>query len=159
MIWISHRGNINGKFESYENEPNYIDNAISEGYDVEIDVWYKDGILWLGHDTPQYSFHKDMTWFKDRIHKLMIHCKNPEAASFFYFENQKFVKEGHPGYHYFCHETDTIALTSKGYMLGYPGKQPMEGTIAMMPEYYDDDISDCIGVCSDDIAKYREVYG
>ncbi len=25
MILISHRGNTNGKFESYENEPTYID--------------------------------------------------------------------------------------------------------------------------------------
>ena len=42
MILISHRGNINGKFKSWENEPTYIDKAISEGYDVEVDVWYKD---------------------------------------------------------------------------------------------------------------------
>jgi len=30
MVLISHRGNTNGKFESYENEPMYIDKAISE---------------------------------------------------------------------------------------------------------------------------------
>ena len=52
MKWISHRGNIRGRMESYENEPMYIDEAISQGYYVEIDVWYKDGILWLGHDYP-----------------------------------------------------------------------------------------------------------
>jgi len=55
MILISHRGNINGKFESYENEPTYIDLALSKGYDVEIDVWYVDGLLYLGHDKPQYG--------------------------------------------------------------------------------------------------------
>jgi len=38
MILISHRGNINGRLESYENAPNYIDSAISKGYDVEIDI-------------------------------------------------------------------------------------------------------------------------
>jgi len=42
MILISHRGNINGRFESWENEPTYIDKAIAEGYDVEIDIWHKE---------------------------------------------------------------------------------------------------------------------
>jgi hypothetical protein len=34
MILIAHRGNVNGRFESYENEPNYIDLAIKKGYDA-----------------------------------------------------------------------------------------------------------------------------
>ena len=68
MILISHRGNIDGKFESYENEPNYIDNAIKEGYEVEVDVWYIDNILYLGHDKPQYDV--DFRWFRDRLTKL-----------------------------------------------------------------------------------------
>ena len=55
MIYIAHRGNINGKFESYENEPNYIDRAIELGYDVEIDLWWVDGRTYLGHDEPQYE--------------------------------------------------------------------------------------------------------
>ena len=50
MLLISHRGNINGKFESYENEPNYIDKALSLGYDVEVDVWFVDDNFYLGHD-------------------------------------------------------------------------------------------------------------
>ena len=54
MILISHRGNITGRFEHYENEPTYLDKAIKEGYDVEIEVWFKDNILWLGHDKPEY---------------------------------------------------------------------------------------------------------
>ena len=38
MKLISHRGNINGKIEKFENNPNYIDTAIEQGYDVEIDL-------------------------------------------------------------------------------------------------------------------------
>ena len=53
MILISHRGNTNGKFESYENEPMYIDKAISDGFDVEIDVWMTDGQLFLA--SRRYS--------------------------------------------------------------------------------------------------------
>jgi len=65
MRLISHRGNINGKFESYENEPNYIDLAIKKGYDVEVDIWYIGNILYLGHDKPQYEI--DFRWIRDRV--------------------------------------------------------------------------------------------
>lgn len=34
------------------------------------------------------------------------------------------------------------------------GKQPILNSIAVMPELYDDDISKCIGICSDYISKY-----
>ena len=81
MKLISHRGNINGRMESMENEPTYIDLAISKGYEVEVDVWYKDNILWLGHDKPDYGV--DFKWFRDRIDKLWIHCNNIEAMEFF----------------------------------------------------------------------------
>ena len=55
MTLISHRGNINGKFESYENEPAYIEQAIKLGYDVEIDVWFINGKFMLGHDEPVHE--------------------------------------------------------------------------------------------------------
>ena len=35
MKLISHRGNINGKIEKFENNPNYIDAAIEQDYDVD----------------------------------------------------------------------------------------------------------------------------
>ena len=50
MKLISHRGNINGKHEKFENNPNYIDTAIEQGYDVEIDVWFISETFFLGHD-------------------------------------------------------------------------------------------------------------
>ena len=82
MILISHRGNTNGKFESYENEPAYIDKAISEGFDVEIDVWMIEGVLFLGHDKPQYGVSQH--WFSERYEKLWIHCKNIRTNNEFY---------------------------------------------------------------------------
>jgi hypothetical protein len=77
MILISHRGNTNGKFESYENEPMYIDKAISDGFNVEVDVWMVEGQLFLGHDKPQYGIN--YSWLKERKTKLWVHCKNIEA--------------------------------------------------------------------------------
>lgn len=145
MILISHRGNTNGKFESYENEPTYIDKAIQEGFDVEVDVWYVDSQLYLGHDKPQYGV--DFRWFRDRITRLWIHCKNVEAIEFFAKVEYQF--------NFFWHETDTITLTSKNYIWAYPGKQPIMGSIAVMPETYNDDIINCAGICSDNLKKYE----
>ena len=70
MLLIAHRGNTNGRFESWENEPTYIDKAINEGFDVEIDVWFVGGILYLGHDKPDYGV--DTRWLIERSDKLWI---------------------------------------------------------------------------------------
>lgn len=146
MIYISHRGNINGKNETLENKPSYIDDAISNGYDVEIDVWWFDNQLWLGHDKPQYSV--DFRWFRDRLSKLWVHCKNVDSIVYF--------KEcGYP-INYFWHENDTVTLTSLNYIWAYPGKQPINKSISVMPEIYNDDVTQCIGICSDVISKYKK---
>lgn len=145
MILISHRGNTNGRFESYENEPCYIDAAIKRGYDVEIDVWYVDKVLYLGHDKPMYGI--DFRWFRDRFSKLWVHCKNVEAVVMF--------KTCGYNINYFWHESDTVTLTSHNHIWAYPGKQPIVGSIAVMPELYNDSIAECIGVCSDYIEKYK----
>ena len=38
------------------------------------------------------------------------------------------------------------------------GKQPIKDSIAVLPELYNDDISSCLGVCSDNISKYKNDY-
>jgi len=146
MILISHRGNINGRFESCENEPTYVDEAIKDGYDVEVDVWVIDGVLYLGHDKHQYDV--DLRWFRDRLEKLWIHCKNVDAINFFRDSKYRF--------NYFWHETDTITLTSLNYIWAYPGKQPIEKSIAVLPEIFSDTLDKCSGVCSDYVSKYKK---
>ena len=64
MVLIAHRGNTDGRFESYENEPNYIDKALKKGYDVEIDIWVIEGNFYLGHDKPQYGI--TLEWLDKR---------------------------------------------------------------------------------------------
>lgn len=149
MILISHRGNVNGKFESYENEPNYIDKAISEGYDVEVDIWYVHDQLYLGHDKPQYEIPKK--WLFERQESLWVHCKNLESFMFLSTEY---------GYdiNYFWHETDKATLTSHGYMWIYPTDKPVTKSIAVMPEIHNltlEELKYCTGICSDFIQKYK----
>lgn len=147
MILISHRGNTNGKFESYENEPNYIDSAINQGYDVEVDVWIIDGLLYLGHDKPQYGV--DFRWIRDRLSKLWIHCKNIDAMIY--------LKECGYSINYFWHQEDDVTITSLGYFWTYPGKKITKNSIAVMPEIKQfDNIDISYGVCSDYIKNYNK---
>lgn len=145
MKLISHRGNIDGRVPKKENHPDYIDQAIDLGYDVEIDLWNIDGVLLLGHDEPQYGISQ--YWLNERHHKLWIHCKNIEAI-----EWMNMVKE----FNYFWHENDTITMTSFNFIWAYPGKQPIKNSIAVLPELYNDDLDSCIGICSDYIKNYKK---
>lgn len=141
MILISHRGNIGGPNDVRENSPYYIMEAQSMGYDVEIDVWYKENQFWLGHDFPQYK--TDYKFLMNE--KFWCHAKNLEAL----LEMKKYA------IHYFWHENDTVTLTSKNYIWAYPGKQPIKKSIAVLPELYKDDVSLCIGICSDYIKEFK----
>lgn len=100
MKIISHRGNIRGPVPDKENRPSYIDSAIGNGYDVEVDIRSINGELWLGHDEPQYKI--DHNWLNKRRHYLWIHCKNVEAAHECW------------AYHSFCHTSDPFTYTTTG---------------------------------------------
>lgn len=143
MILISHRGNTSGKIPHLENDHDYIKNAIHLGYEVEIDVWYKNG-FWLGHDNPEYETTID--FLLTNADKLWCHAKNIEAMV--EMKKEKSIN-------CFWHQTDDITLTSKGYIWAYPGKQPIQNSIAVMPEMYNDNLTNCIGVCSDYIEDYK----
>ena len=147
--FISHRGNINGKILENENHPDYIDEAIHAGYDVEVDLWYVREGFWLGHDKPQYEIK--LNWLASRMDKLWVHCKNHNAMV--YFSHFQLLN-----LNWFWHQEDDMTLTSKRFMWVYPGKQKIKNSIAVMPEINDDDVSECLGVCSDVIEKYKNGY-
>ena len=108
MKIICHRGNTKGPRPDKENTPEVIDYCISEGYDVEIDLWYTDDKLYLGHDYGQYLI--DWKFLQERKDHLWIHAKNFEALAILngYYLN------------HFWHETDYYTLTSKGFIWTYP---------------------------------------
>ena len=141
MILISHRGNIDG-ISKLENQPDYIDDAIELGYDVEVDIWYIGSRLYLGHDIAQYQI--DITWLENRKSKLWIHCKNHAALELMCETNL----------HYFWHDEDDVTITSKGIIWVHPKIKPLEKGIAVLPERHNWPVGDCLGVCSDYIKHY-----
>ena len=142
MILISHRGNLNGSNPKLENNVQYVETALNKGFEVEIDVWYKDNEFYLGHDEPTY--HINVNWLQNK--KLWCHAKNIEALSVM-LDND---------IHCFWHQEDDVTLTSCGFIWTYPGKQLTLKSIAVLPERFNKNLKKCLGVCSDYIVNYKE---
>jgi hypothetical protein len=104
-------------------------------------------VLFLGHDKPQYGV--DFRWFKDRLSKLWVHCKNIESILYF--------QECGYEINYFWHQEDDITLTSKNFIWTFPGKKLTSRSIAVLPESVKDwELTECLGICSDYIKKYKK---
>jgi hypothetical protein len=125
MKIIAHRGNIRGIDTKLENSPQYIDAALSAGYDAEIDLRTFDSGFYLGHDIPQYNI--DYQWLKQRSSNLWIHCKNSMALKLCHAAN----------FHCFWHNIDDYTITSHGYVWAYPGKENVgDKCVLVMPELH-----------------------
>ena len=145
MILISHRGNISGPNPERENHPEYIAEALKQGYDVEIDVWFKDDKFMLGHDEPQYEFPFEL--IDQHYPKLWIHCKNIDALS-----KLNELDPNGSKVNYFWHENDLGVLTSKSYIWS---TNLIDNGILVMPELFDKQpIETTMGICSDYIKNY-----
>jgi hypothetical protein len=151
MKLISHRGNLDGPITSRENEPNYIDEALVLGFDVEIDLWLINRELFLGHDLGQYKIN--FSWLVERKDSLWVHCKN--------FEAMKFMSENKPILNYFWHENDAYTLTSKGVGWVLPGKETYRNSILVLPEIVSEinleelKFVNFNGICSDFILHFK----
>jgi hypothetical protein len=142
MIIISHRGNIDGSKPECENNPTYIQQALDQGFDVEVDVWYVDGKFFLGHDAPTYLV--EPSWFQGKA--LWCHAKNREAL-------EEMIVSSY-GITCFWHETDKMTLTSDGFLWMYPGNHSRLGITVWLgkPE---GDIPQMRGVCTDYAKEWR----
>ena len=146
VIFISHRGNLTGNNSEKENDPRYILEAISKGYECEIDVWSIKDRLYLGHDEPQYEINLKFL----QNNKLWCHAKNLTALEYMLLHNV----------HCFWHQEDDYTITSKGIIWTYPGKKLTKSSICVMPEKTNKEInlSGCLGVCSDTIVHFKEKF-
>jgi hypothetical protein len=141
MKIISHRGNLYGQDASRENNIWAIDECISLGFDVEIDLWVEDA-LYLGHDRPEHAIKQE--YLINLANNLWIHAKNIKAVEWL-----SDIKE----LNWFWHQTDTMTLTSKGIPWCYPGHYVSTGITvelgyqSMLPKLY--------GVCTDYPLKWK----
>ena len=141
MILISHRGNINGIIQKEENKPEYIREAISQGYNVEIDVNIYKEKLYLGHDEPQYEVKDEFVM----DNKMWCHAKD-----IYSLEKLKTLNSI-----YFWHQEDDYTITSNGFFWTYPGIKLVKNSICVLPEKTKYKKIDCAGVCSDYIERYK----
>lgn len=144
MILISHRGNISGPIKEKENSPNYIKNALSSGFDVEIDVWFIDNQFYLGHDEPTHKVEEKFLINSS----FWCHAKNLDALT-------QMLKN--KNIHCFWHQNDDVALTSNSFIWTFPGKEiASTRAIAVLPERIQGwNISCAYGVCSDYVRQYQ----
>jgi len=146
MILIAHRGNTNGPNKERENTYRYILDALAQGYQVEIDVWFVDGKFKIGHDEPIEDF--PFALIENHSNRLWIHCKNVQALSKF----NEIDKVGSK-FNYFWHDVDRGVLTSKGYIWSV---EPLDRGILVMPESTNcQPVVSTIGICSDYVSKYK----
>jgi len=153
MMYIAHRGNTDGPRPELENSPDYIDKAISDGFYAEVDVRKSNmiGEFIMGHDYGEHNL--PIEWFEERRGHLFIHAKDLETYTYF---------TSHGKWNVFWHQNDDYTLTSAGYIWTYPGSMLNEKTICVMPEtmvYSRQDLSRCLGICSDFVINYRMEYG
>lgn len=102
---IAHRGNTKGRIPKKENTVPYLLEAAKD-YFVEVDVWFRNGEFWLGHDFPAQRV--DVLFLNNE--KFFCHAKNEAAL-------HEMTKRD---IHCFWHEDDQMSLTSKGFVWKYP---------------------------------------
>lgn len=120
MIKIAHRGNYKGRIEDRENSPDYIEEAIAAGYNVEVDAWLIEHQWMLGHDFPKYNVPLD---FFERP-EIWTHAKNLVGYISLY---------GNSKVHTFWHDKDDFVFTSKGIKWANVGMITHDG-VMVMPE-------------------------
>lgn len=146
MIIISHRSNLNGKNPQLENNPNQIELALKNGFEVEIDVWFINRSFYLGHDHPQYPISEDYLTKPG----LWCHAKNIDSL-------ERMLYNG--SIHCFYHENDKYTLTNKGIIWCFPGNKihSFYPNITVLPEKTNTIVhSSLFGICTDYPEYYRK---
>ena len=149
--FICHRGNLERKELANENNPNLLDMRIADGYDVELDVWYKNNELFLGHDNPEYPI--TFEWLMQSSKKY-IHTKDASTLEYL------LLRCGKEGYNpnIFYHTDEHYSLTTRNHIIVLPGQEIIEGSVNMMPEMSPTpkDTRQAFAVCSDSLSNFSK---
>ena len=147
MRLISHRGNLfAGQTAPKENTEQAVYEALSLGFEVEVDLWKVNSNYYLGHDYPQ---NQVSFWFLVKnSRKLWFHCKNKAAFRIFrYFGG--FMHESEPF-------VESKTIFSKWRWNHSSNHNFDNRSVCVMPELHNLSIEDyrtAGAVCSDDIAN------
>lgn len=147
MIKIAHRGNYAGKNAKQENTIDYIEEAITAGYNVKIDIWLLDRQWYLGHDYPGEKIELS---FLERP-EIWIQARNLVGYVSLYNNTKA---------HVFWHNKDDFVFTSKGIKWANTNVLTQDG-VMLMPEYNRHHFEmiklghlQPLGICSDDFEKF-----
>lgn len=156
---IAHRANVYGPNPKTENTIESIDFCVKNYINIEIDIWYKDGKYFLGHDEPKIEF--DPIKYNFGIINVFFHCKTLET----FFNLRKFYLNSKQ-FDLFIHNKDDATITNCGYMWTYPGKELFKDSIAVMPEiiseFYLEDVrkkyikNEIKAVCTDYVLEWTD---
>ena len=142
---ICHRGNLRGSNTQLENNFGVLIQREIQGHYVEIDLWLHENTLWLGHDKPEHKVSFDWVAASNR---RLLHAK--DGPTFAYLMRESGTRG--LDLHIFYHTDEDYVLTSKGLILGYPGKPILPGSLCMMPErvkYSQEELERAFWICSD----------
>lgn len=140
---IAHRGNLKGP-NKMENRPDYLLNALGQGFDCEVDVWLVNRQIFLGHDRPEYQVEEGFL----KNPGFWLHAKNLEALE--YLLNEKLVC--------FWHENDAYTITSNGFIWANIDQPVSRNTILvslMKNESFSKTRPAPYGICSDYVFNIR----
>ena len=142
---ICHRGILNTSAKELENNFGVLIQREIQGLAVEVDVWYAEKSLWLGHDKPEYRI--TLEWLAASRRRL-IHAKDGATFAYLLEEAGKRALD----LHVFYHTDEDYVLTNKGLVICYPGQPLLPGSLCMMPErasYSPEQLVNAYAICSD----------
>ena len=143
MKFISHRGNLRGSTPHRENSPSFICEAVDLGFDVEVDVWCFDSMLFLGHDEPTHK--TTVEW----LHNLPLWCHAKNEQAFHVLLKNDL--------HCFWHENDRFTLTSRGIPWCFPKNYQRTGVTVVLGSPLEESVFfDVYGICTDYPVLWKE---
>ena len=153
MKLISYRGNINGPNPELENTAPYINDAISEGYVVAVDVWLIDDKLYLctarphitstsrsrGYRTGPPYYETDESYLENSM--ILVRARTPDTL----------VRLAKNGRVHCFHTNKQSAVTSQGFLWT---TRDATGPNVLRVSLEGDPVSPCYAVCSSYIRNY-----
>lgn len=145
---ISNPGNTTGIDPLKENSPEYVKDALNQGFHVVVDVWLV-GRQHFCYGIRKPSFFPITVEFL-KSNKIICHAKTVETLERLMLERV----------HCFIHDRDDYVLTNGGIIWTSPGKPITTRSVFTMPEHFIPDISSlalltCAGVCSNRIQEIK----